>query len=340
MNEQCNPEKIMQIGMGFMASKVLLTATKLDIFTHLAKGPMSGNEIKEKFGLHKGSIYDFLDTLVALGFLTREGLKESAKYGNAEDTNIFLDKNKPSYVGGLLLMANDRLYKYWGNLEDGLKTGEPQNEIKETGEPLFMGLYSNPEKVRAFLNAMNGIQIGNFMTLANKFDFSKYETLCDVGGGSGLLACQIAQNHENIVCTTYDLKPVEFVANETIKNYNVSNVKAVSGDFFKDVLPKAEIITMCNILHDWNLEQKKFLLKKAYDALPENGVFIAVENIIDDERKENVLGLLISLNMLIETGDGFDFSHADFDLWAKDIGFKQTEKMPLMGSASAVIAYK
>ncbi len=118
--KQVTPSKVMQIGMGFWASKTLLTAVNMELFTHLAKGELSGQDIKTKLGLHERGLYDFLDTLVALGFLNRSGLKETALYSNAEDTNLFLDKNKPSYVGGMLEMCNNRLYAYWNDFEEGL----------------------------------------------------------------------------------------------------------------------------------------------------------------------------------------------------------------------------
>ena len=109
---QISPSKIIQTGMGFWTSKTLLTAVNLELFTLLSGNELSGEEIKNKLGLHKRGLYDFLDGLVALGFLNRRGLKETSIYSNTEDTNLFLDKNKPTYVGGMLEMANNRIYSF------------------------------------------------------------------------------------------------------------------------------------------------------------------------------------------------------------------------------------
>ena len=117
-------------------------------------------------------------------------------------------------------------------------------------------------------------------------------------------------------------------------------MQTAAGDFFAEPLPKADVITMGLILHDWNLDRKMHLIKAAYDALPEGGALIAIENIIDDARRENAFGLLMSLNMLIEFGDAFDFTGADFDGWCKEVGFSDTEVVPLAGPASAAIAHK
>lgn len=339
--KQVDPSKIMQVGMGFWASKTMLTAVSMGLFTHLAKGELSGQEIKLKLGLNERSLYDFLDSLVALGFLKRKGLKETAVYCNAEDTSLFLDKNKPSYIGGILEMANHRLYPFWNNLEEGLITGNPQNEIKEDGKSLFENLYADEERLNEFINAMGGVQMGNFIAFSNKFDFSNYNTLCDIGGGGGYLAAQVVMNNDNMSCTTFDLPEVAPLAAKNISKMGLGEkVTIQSGDFFKEEFPKTDVITMGNILHDWGTLDKKLLIKKAYDALPDGGALVIIENIIDDNRSVNAFGLMMSLNMLIETTEGYDFTFSDFNGWAKECGFKETSFISLIGPTSAAIAYK
>ncbi len=338
---QVDPSKIMQIGLGFWASKTVLTAVNLKLFTHLASGELSGQEIKTKLGLHERSLYDFLDALVALGFLKRRGLKENAMYSNADDTDLFLDKNKLSYIGGILEMCNNRLFHFWNDLEEGLKTGKSQNETKTGGRPVFEEIYSSKEKTNEFLRAMGGLQMGNFIAFSKSFDFSNYKTLCDIGGAGGYLSAQVVLNNDHMKCVSFDLPPASPVATENIKNMGLTDkIYVQSGDFFNEEFPKADVITMGNILHDWGTKEKKILIKKAYDSLPEGGALVVIENIIDNDRRQNVFGLLMSLNMMIETEEGFDFTGDDFDQWAKDSGFKETSVIPLTGTSSAVIAIK
>ena len=341
---QPSPESIMQIGTGFWASKILLTAVNFQLFTHLSQsGVMSAKEIKSilKLNCTDRHLFDFLDTLVGFGFLNRNGLLEDASYSNSRDTDMFLDKNKPSYIGGILEMMNNRLFGFWNNLEEALSTGLAQNETKDGGEPIFETLYKDPSLLKEFVNGMTGMQVGNFMALAKAFDFSKYSTFLDVGGSGGVLSLMVAQHNPNIKCTTFDLPPVESIARETIQKFQLTDrVKAVSGDFFESELPKADVIAMGNILHDWSEENKIKLIQKAYDALPEGGAFIAIEAVIDDERKQNVFGMMMSLNMLIETAVGFDYTFADFNRWTRQVGFKSITTIPLTGPSSAVIAYK
>ncbi|WP_339707189.1 methyltransferase [Algoriphagus aquimarinus] len=341
--QQPNPENIWKIGSGFMACKTLLAAVNFQLFTKLAAHPdQSARALKSQLNLNctDRHFFDFLDTLTGFGFLSRTGILDEALYSNSIDTEVFLDKNKPSYIGGILEMMNKRLYGFWGNLEEGLKTGTPQNEAKH-GVNIFKEIYKDPEILENFVNGMTGVQLGNFMTFAKKFDFSPYKTLTDAGGSAGYLSLMVAKENPHMTCTCFDLPPVEPIAKETIKNLHLEDrVKAESGNFFVDPIPAADIIAMGNILHDWDESEKLQLLQKAYDTLPEGGVFVAIENIIDDERKHNLFGMMMSLNMMIETAGGFDYTFIDFNKWANSVGFKSCEILPLAGPASAAIAYK
>jgi hypothetical protein len=334
------PSNIMHVGLGFWGSKTLLSAVELELFTKLGEG-MTAAQVADSLELDDRAVPDFPDALVALDLLDRDGDGSDAVYRNNEAGALFLDKASPAYIGGLLEMANARLYPFWGDLTEGLKTGKPQSEVKATGAPMFEELYSDEARLEQFMGAMAGISMGPFMALAEQFDFSGHQTLCDVGGASGQLATVVAGRHPHMTCTSFDLPPVEPIATRAIAAAGLSDrVTAVSGDFFTDPLPEADVITMGMILHDWNLEKKRHLVKAAYDALPEGGAFIAVENIIDDARRDNAMGLLMSLNMLIETGDGFDYTGADFAGWCGEVGFTATEVIPLAGPASAAVAYK
>ena len=339
--ENLSPARIMEVGMGFWPARTLLTAIKLGVFTELGSRPRSGRELQAKLGLHPRSNPDFFDTLVALNFLERDGDGEEARYYNTPEAAAFLDRNSSQFMGGFLEMAHDRLYPFWGNLVDGLKSGAPQNELKNGGPGMFEELYSEPERLEQFMDAMAGISVGNFRVFAEKFDFSKYNTLTDVGGATGLLSMLVAQSHPHMTCTTTDLPAATEIARRRIAGAGLGErVKAEPIDFFRDPIPSADVVTMGMILHDWNLEKKMHLIRSAYDALPEGGAFVVIENLIDDARRQNAFGLMMSLNMLIEFGDAFDFTGADFDRWCREVGFRRTEIVPLDGPASAGVAYK
>ncbi|MDQ3385863.1 MAG: methyltransferase domain-containing protein [Actinomycetota bacterium] len=260
---------------------------------------------------------------------------------NTPETALFLGATSPAYIGGILEMTNARLYGFWGGLTEALRTGSPQNEIKSTGHSMFEELYRDPDRLEQFMRAMAGQQAGNFHALAEGFDFAPYETVCDVGGATGQLSIILAQHHPHLRCTSFDVPVVEPIAARTIKEAGIDDrVTTISGDFFADPLPEADVITMGNILHDLNLERKLQLIRAAFEALRPGGALVVIENLIDDDRRENVIGLMMSLNMLIEFGDAFDFTGADLEGWCEDVGFKTVDVRPLAGPASAGIAYK
>ena len=336
MKKKLAPDDIFKLGLGFMASKTLLTAIELGLFTELAKGPRDADALRVYMGLHTRSSADFLDTLVALGMLDRK----AGKYKNTPATNTFLDKNKPSYMGGILEMCNARLFGFWGSLTEGLKTGQPQNEAKQGGN-IFEVLYSDPAKLKGFLQAMTGLSTGAGMAIAAKFPWKKYKTFVDVGGAQGGVAVQLALKHKKLTGGNFDLPAVGPIYEEFVRSFKLENrLKFYPGDFFKDPLPAADVIIMGHILHDWNLEEKKALIAKVFATLPKGGAFIIHEAIIDNDRRKNSFGLLMSLNMLIETPGGFDFTGADCSGWMKEAGFQSTRVVPLVGPNSMVIGIK
>src|SRR5882757_3810664 len=340
-SKQLDPGPILQTAFAFWSSKVLLTAVEFGVFTQLGLRRVSGAELGRELGLHPRGISDFFDALVAMKFLNREGEGPSAKYFNTPEGALYLDRNSPRYIGGILIMLNARLFKFWHDLPEALRTGKPQNEIKHGQKGMFEELYEELPRLEQFMGAMTGLSRINFEAFADKFDFSKYKTLCDIGGATGLLSIEVAKRHPHLKCTSFDLPPVEPIAKKTIAAAGLSDrVGTATGDFFKDPLPKADVITMGMILHDWNLEKKIHLIRAAYDALPPGGALVAIEALIDDARRENVQGLLMSLNMLIEFGDAFDYSGADFKKWCGEVGFKCFEVIHLAGPSSAAIAYK
>jgi hypothetical protein len=337
MNEQLSPEKILQTGMAFWASKTLLSAIEMSIFTELSHGPEAFDSLSGRLGLHPRSARDLLDTLVALGFLERT----ADVYANTPETALFLDRKKPSYVGGILEMANHRLYPFWAHLTEALRTGLPQNEVKNGGVGLFETLYADPARLKEFLCAMTGVSHGANMTIARTFPWKDYRTFVDVGTAQGDLAVQITLANPHLRGTGFDLPEVAPIFEEYAEMLGVTERLAFQpGDFFSQELPKADVVLMGHILHDWDLPTKKMLIKKAFDAIPVGGALVVYDAIIDDDRSKNAFGLMMSLNMLIETPGGFDFTGSDCAAWMKEAGFSTTRVEHLAGPDSMVIAIK
>jgi hypothetical protein len=329
----------MHIGLGFWASKALLSAVEMGVFTELASGPEQLDHLAGRLGLHHRSARDFLDALVALGFLQRS----DGTYSNTPETDFFLDRRKPSYIGGILEMANARLFGFWNHLTEALRTGRPQNEAKDdsSGDSPFEALYADPARLKGFLAAMSGISHGANLAIAKKVPWGNYKTFADVGTAQGDLAIQIVLANPHLEGIGFDLPPVGPIFEEYAKANGVSaRVSFQVGDFFTETLPTVDVITMGHILHDWNLDEKKMLIAKAYNALNPGGALVVYDAIIDDDRSKNALGLLMSLNMLIETAGGFDYTGADCIEWMKAAGFREAYVEHLVGPDSMVVALK
>lgn len=337
MSDRPTPERILQTGLAFWPSKTLLSAVEMGLFTELSRGPARFDSLSGRLGLHPRSARDFLDTLVALGFLRRTG----DRYANTPETDLFLDRKKPSYVGGILEMANARLYGFWGSLTEGLRTGQPQNEIKAGGPGLFESLYAEPARLKEFLSAMTGLSNGANLTIARAFPWKDYRTFIDVGTAQGDLAVQVALANPHLRGVGFDLPEVAPIFEDYSAARGVADrVSFVPGSFFDQELPKADVVMMGHILHDWDLPTKKMLIRKAFDAIPAGGALIVYESIIDDDRSKNAFGLMMSLNMLIETPGGFDYTGADCAGWMKEAGFATTRVEPLVGPDSMVVGVK
>ncbi len=335
--EHPSPDHIIQTGLAFWPAKILLSAVEIGVFSELAHGPQELDKLRGRLGLHPRAARDFLDALVALGFLHRS----NGTYSNTPSSDLFLDRHKPSYMGGVLEMANHRLYGYWSHLTEGLRTGKPQNELRDGDVPVFEALYADPARLREFLAAMSGISRGSAMAIAAQFPWSNYGTLVDIGTAQGDTVSQIALAHPHLRGIGFDLPEVGPIFEEYVASLGLSErLRFVPGSFFESPLPQADVVVMGHILHDWDLATKKMLIRKAFDALPSGGAYIVYEAIIDNDRSANAFGLMMSLNMLIETPGGFDYTGADCQGWMREAGFRETRVEHLVGPASMVIAIK
>lgn len=337
MSTPPSADRIEQVSFGFMASKVLFSAIEFGLFTELAKESMDAAEIQKRCGLHPRGVRDFLDTLVALRMLERRG----EIYSNTSETDFYLDRAKFTYIGHYIEIQSLRGYQLFDKVSEALRTGEPQNEIKSGDEDWVDAMYRTPERLRFFLRGMTGHSLPSAMAIARKFPWEKYRTFADVGTAEGCLPVQVAMAHPHLVGEGFDLPAVRPFFDEYVASFHLQDrVKFRVGDFFKEPLPAADVLVMGMILHDWNLDVKMALLKKAYDALPRGGALIVYDHLIDDERRKNIAGLLMSLIMLVETQGGFDYTGADCCKWMREAGFSETRVEQLTGIESMVVGIK
>jgi hypothetical protein len=336
-HQDLSPDHIFEIGFGFGAAKALLSAVELGLFTRLAQGPEDLKSLTVALGLHPRAAADFFDVLVALRLLERT---PDGRYYNTPEAARFLDRGSPDYVGGILEMANNRLYPFWGHLTEALRTGRPQNEAKNDPD-LFQKIYADPQKLAGFLKAMTGFSKWSGRAIASKFDWRGYRTFVDVGAAEGAVPVQLALAHPHLTGMGADLPQVRPIFEDYVRSHGLADRVAFREcDFFRQPLPGADVIIMGHILHDWGLDDKRMLVGKAYESLPSGGAFIVFDAMIDNERRRNVGGLFMSLNMLIETKDGFDYTIGQGQQWLREAGFKQVRVEPLAANDWMAVGYK
>jgi hypothetical protein len=330
------PDSIVHLGFAFRGAKVLLSAAELDVFTILAEGPLDLESLRERVGINQRGARDFLDALVALRMLER---LEDGRYGNTPESDRYLDRCKPTYIGGMLERLNAREYGIWASMTTALRTGEPQTGKVATGG--YAALYADPSLLETFVKGMAGESLSAARSLAAKFPWDRYRTVIDIGAGQGCVPVHVALAHSHIVGGGFDLAPIKPFFDGYVRGLNLSDrLKFYPGDFFEDPLPSADVLVMGRILHNWDLSTKKMLLAKACVALPPGGALIVYEGLIDDARRSSAPGLLNSLNMLIMTTGGFDYTGADCMGWMREVGFRDTRVEALADVQSMVIAVK
>ncbi|WP_082126571.1 methyltransferase [Allosalinactinospora lopnorensis] len=333
-----SPGRIVQTGLAFWQAKTLHTAVELRLFTELAAaGPLDAGQLRTRLGLHGRGLRDFLDGLVSMGLLERE----DGRYHNLPGPDAFLDEAKPDgFIGGLLEVASQQWWQPWSRLGEALRTGERQNNV-HGGEDPFTALYSDPERARRFQRAMTGGSTGSIAALIDRLPWSEHRTVADVGCSEGALLSRVLRAHEHLTGIGFDLPVVEPLFGETVAEAGLGDrLSFQAGDFFADPLPQADLIVFGHVLHDWDLETKRMLLRKAYEALPDGGRVVVYEALIDDGRRHNTFALMMSLHMLVESSGGFDYTGADCRGWMAEAGFRNCYVQHLAGPESMIVGIK
>jgi hypothetical protein len=336
MTQVPSPDRIVELGYAFRAAKAVQSAVELGVFTALARGPCDVETLRRAIGIAERGARDFFDALVALGLLDRDS---AGRYRNTAESEHYLDAVKSSYIGGDLEHLNVRGYPRWQSLTAALQTGAPQTD--EGAEGYFQTLYADEGSRESFTNGMTGGTKLAAPAIVAEFPWRKYATVIDVGAAEGCLPVQIAYGHPHITGGGFDLPAMRPCFDRYVHQHGLSHrLRFYPGDFFNDPLPRADVLVFGRVLHNWNLATKRMLLKKAHSALPSGGALIVYERLIDDARRVSASGLLASLNMLIMTTGGFDFTGAECTGWMREAGFRVEHSRPLTSEFSMIIGLK
>ena len=331
-----SPLPLMQLSTGFWAFKTLAAAHELEVFTRLSgTHGTTSDELAAELGVDRRPAEMLLTGCAALGLLEKNG----ADYVNSALAEEFLVRGKPYYFGGFVAMLDHRLYPGWGKLTEAIRTNRPTTWDPQRQQSLFDGV--DPELLAVFWEAMHSLSTFTARSLGMAVDLSTHSRLLDVGGGSGAYDIELCRLYPNLTATVYDLAHVAEFAAGKVKDAGLSDrIGTVTGDFFADpMFPSGhDVILLSMIMHDWNEEHDREILRKCWEALPSGGEVVISELLVNDEKTVPPPAALMSLNMLIEA-EGRNYTAAEYGDWLRQLGFRdiRTVRFAAPGANGAVI---
>ncbi|MGW4235356.1 methyltransferase [Streptomyces sp. NPDC004749] len=353
-----SPHAIISVATAFWSSKVLLSAVELGVFAELAGRSLTGEELCARLGIKGRGAPDFLDVLVSLGMLART----DGRYRNSPAAEEYLDPAKPGTdISGYLAFLNSG-FGWWSRLTEGLRSGDRldfSDALAESGggdgrtagdgtlveadagSDTFGEAFATPEQVTGFVRAMTGYSMGANLAIARAFDWRPVRTVVDVGCSEGALLAQVLGAHGHLRGIGFDLPAVgdRFAAH--LRDAGITGrAEFAGGDFFTDPLPSGDVIVLGHVLHDWNLDIKQTLIRKAYEALPSGGSLLIYESLIDDDRRTNTLSMLTSLNVSLVSAGGLGYTGAECRSWLAAAGFRDVSVSPLDGPEYMIVGVK
>ncbi|GAA2273914.1 methyltransferase [Kitasatospora cystarginea] len=326
---------VKRLANGFCHAKLLLAANELSVFADLHQhGPSTEAELAGRLGLNRRGTRELLHGLVLLELLElRDG-----RYANSATASATLVPGGADYVGGFLRRADHMLYPAWQNLAQALASGEPQ--AAGAGQEAFRAMLDDPRQRDQYLQMMdsaNGLIAGH---LADAFEWNSHQHVADIGGCRGNLVAQLAIRHPHLRATVFDLPELASSCADHAAELGVTErVRFHAGDFFTDLLPRADVLILGHVLHNWSVEQREFLVRKAYEAVNPGGALLIYDAMLSDEPTD-LARILISLNMLLVTEEGSEYTVGEGSQWLAAAGCADIRAQPLGHSDTLLVGRK
>lgn len=333
--------RLMQYAAGFRFSQVLTTAEKLNLFGLLAAGDgLTEHEIHTALAIADRPAGMLLTACRSLGLIE----EHAGRFRNTELSNTYLVPGERFYLGAIIRFIDHIDYLAWARLEDAVRTNTPVmwTEGEHQGDLISS---DDPQVSRLFQEAQHSIGTFTAHTLASKVDLSKASAILDVGGGTGAISSVLCRRYPGLRATIYDLPHVRALAQHHLDNGDVAGrVAFTAGDFINDTaLPQGhDVIVLSSILHDWDAGTGAMLLRKCFDALPDDGIVLVLEQLLDDDRSGPLVAAMMNLEMLIQTSGGRNCTEGEYQGMVRDAGFTDvhTVRFVAAGANGAIIGRK
>ena len=308
--------RIWQLGLGFANTAVLHALVKTGVIEQMRQGPQSLSGLAQSCHLNPDMLYR------ALRFATVIGVVEQndSQYSLTE-TGKFLLKDVPgSIYMGILLIGSEPWQRGWENFAHSLTTGDAAFD-QAMGDPFFEYLDKHPEYGVPFNQWQTILTAMAARAITEVYDFTAFGTICDVGGGQGVLLKSILSANPRLRGILYDQESV-------IKDHVLADlsqrVEIQSGNFFERV-PTADILLMKNVMHDWNDEKCQIILSRCRQAMQPSSRLLIVEMVIDSPA--DLMGVFYDMHMQVILG-GKERTESEFSALLEKAGIKLNRIIP------------
>ena len=331
-NANLNPEPLMQMAFSYAPSSILSAGAQLDIFSHIAAGNRSVEEISRAAGASERGMQMLLDALVSFQLLGKNGQQYELTPVSAE----FLVRGRPNYLGEM--MQTVRSFQAWNNLAEIVKTGQPLDKVEaqEMAEDFF------PALVRG-LHVINKLPARRTAEVLGAGTTHKGLRVIDVACGSGIWGIGIAEADKEARITAQDFPGLFETTRTFLKRHNVEDrYDFLPGDL-KEVdfgENRYDVALLGNIVHSEGEDSSRDLFKRLHRALKPGGRIVIIDMIPNNERTGPSFALIFALNMLLHSEKGGTYTLEEYTRWLNDAGFQRVETADIQSHSPLIIGYK
>ena len=312
--------------VGYEAAQVVYVAAKLGIADHIGDGSRTSRELAELTGAHEISLHRVLLALASLGVLADLGER---RFGLTPRGRL-LRSTTPGSLRRAALLAGQRSYRAWGGLLHSVQTGE--TAFKHVfGMGTFEYMAQHPDLAAIYNDAMSASAEEHAAAVVQAYDFSRFRSVADVGGGLGALMGAILIAHPALRGVILERESVAAEIPRRLAEAGVAaRCEVAAGDFFRSVPADADAYLLSHIVHNWDDERAGVILKRCRAAMTAAGTLLVVEQVLPEHVEASGTAqraLMADLHMMVVTG-GQERTAAEYRALLAGSGFDLRRIIP------------